>query len=110
VHVQVWHLEAGHHQTGARSVPLVHLRGADALGHGHQVGEQLVLGVEPLVDLLAGHHQRVTAGDGPDAEKGDRDVVGPDEPAGQLAGDDLGEERGHATSLSHAAAAISEGG
>ncbi len=62
---------------------------ADALGDGDPRWA-LVLGieVEPVVDLLDRHHQRVARPQRSDGEEGDAPVVAPHEPAGELAVDD----------------------
>ena len=56
--------------------------------------------VDPVVDLGARHHERVTGPQRRDREERDAHVVAPDERAGQLAVDDAGEDRGHRPSLS----------
>ena len=85
------HLEALDHEAHA-------LRGecgvhgpADGPGHRHEVGGQLLGEVDPRVDLLARDHQHVALGERLDGQERDALLVGPDETAGQLALDDLGE-------------------
>ena len=51
--------------------------------------------VGPLVDLEPRHDEGVARTDRVDREERDRVLVGPDEPRGQLAGDDAGEDGGH---------------
>ena len=96
VDVQVRDLEARDHQRHARRRPGVADHGADGARDRHDVLEQAVRGVEPLVDLLPRHHQHVSGPQGVDREEGDHPVVRPDETPRQLAVDDLREDGGHA--------------
>jgi hypothetical protein len=75
---------------------------ADALRHGHQVGGEVAVEVDPVVDLGDGHHEGVAAAERGDREEGHAVLVAPDEPAGQLTVDDAGEDRGHRRRLGSA--------
>ena len=62
-------------------------------GTGRQF--KAAFGVDPLVDLLARHDQRVAGSEWVDRQEPDGAVVGPDETPGQLTVDDLREEGAH---------------
>jgi hypothetical protein len=95
VEVDVGHLEAGDHQPDPGGGEGRHLRLADALGDAQQVGVEIGIEVEPVVDLLDRHHQGVAVPQRVDRQEGHAAVVAPHEAPGQLALDDLGEDRRH---------------
>ena len=66
---------------------------ADGLGHRHEVGGELGVEVDPVVDLGDGHHEGVAGRERVDRQEGHAAVVAPHEAAGELAVDDPGEER-----------------
>ncbi len=65
----------------------------------HQMIQQLGSEVEPVVDLLPRHDERVSRGEGLYCQERNALIVLIDETAGQFLVDDLGEERRHIDSL-----------
>ena len=96
VEVAVRHLESREHDADSLGLEAHHLRPADGLRRLGQVIEQGRLQVEPVVDLVARHDQRVTGPQRAVGQEDDAAVVLPDEARGQPAFDDLGEDRRHA--------------
>ena len=99
VQVQVVDLEPGDEQRGARRGPGLLLRLPDRLRDEHQVRQHVVGRLGELHDLVAGDHEHVAVGDRGDGAERDGDVVGPHEPAGDVPGDDLGEQGAHDATL-----------
>jgi hypothetical protein len=95
VQVGVGHLEAGDHHPDAGGGEGRLLGPAHGLGHPHAVGGQVGVEVDPVVDLLDGHHQGVAGRERGDGEERHHPVVPPHEPARELAVDDAGEDAGH---------------
>src|SRR6478609_1948818 len=102
VQVQVRHLEPGDQQRGARRVPRGLLRPADRLRDHGQVRQQVVVGLGERRHLGARHDQHVAVRDRGDGAERHGAVVGPDEPAGDVAVDDAREQGGHAAHGSEA--------
>src|SRR5438270_721896 len=72
------------------------------LGDGiTMTGEERGIEVDPVVDLLARHHQGVARAQRPVGEEDHATVVLPDEPCRQPAFDDLRKDRRHQTRGSH---------
>ncbi len=71
------------------------LGSADLVGHPRQVGHQVGVEVEPVVDLDHGDDQGVARLEWVDGQEGRAALVAPHKTAGQLAPDDLGEDGRH---------------
>jgi len=93
--VHVRNLEPRQHQPDAHRLEAGHLRLADRLRGGREVGEQIRVNIEPMVDLLARHHQGMSGAERAVGEECHALVVLPHKPRGQLAGDDAGEDARH---------------
>ena len=93
--VQVVDPVAGHDEPGPGRLEDAYLRGTDALGDHSQVRHYVVGRVHVGVDLDPRNHQDVPVGMRLNGGEGDADLVRPHETAGDLAGDDLGENRAH---------------
>jgi hypothetical protein len=99
VHVGVRDLLADHQHPDPAGPERLLQRRPDVLGHRPEVGVQIVGDVDPVVDRLDRHDQRVAGGQGGDREERHHSVVPPHEPPGELAVDDPGEDRGHVDAL-----------
>lgn len=76
-------------------VELFALGQPDEAGDPEDVSGDVGIQVDPLVDLRARHDHRVPELKGTDRQERDTDVIGPDEPTGDLAVDDACEQGGH---------------
>src|SRR5215469_5576455 len=82
----------------ARGAPKASLAAfADPLGDVHAVAQQRPVGIGPLVHFPPWHDQRVAGVERHDRQERDDLIIGIDEPARQLAGDDTGEHCSHRT-------------
>ena len=95
VDVAVRHLETGQHHADPLRLESRHLRAADRLRGFGEVAEQRGFEVDPVVDLLSRHNQRMARAKRAIGEKDDALFVFPNEPGRQAAFDDLGEDRRH---------------
>ena len=93
--VQVVDAVAGHNEPGPGHLEDAHLCGADALGDHGQVRHHVIGRVHVGVDLEPWDHEDVPVSVRLNGGEGDADLVRPHETAGDLAGDDLGENRAH---------------
>lgn len=96
VKVQVRDFHARDDQSGTRGAERFLGGDADRVGHAHEVVHQFRVGVGPLVYLGPRHDQGVAGIQRRDRQERDGLVVGVDEPSGQLAVDDPGEDGRHA--------------
>lgn len=71
------------------------LRLADRLGDHHEVSSEIGFQIEPVIDLVSGHHEGVTGAYRSDRHEGDAAVVSPHEASRDLTIDDAGEKRSH---------------
>lgn len=65
------------------------------LGGREEVSREVIRGVDPVIDFVAGDHEGMARADRGDGEEGDAAVILPDETAGNFSIDDAGEERSH---------------
>jgi hypothetical protein len=99
VDVRVGHLVAGDHDADPLGGERRPLREADDPGDLEQVGDELGVTVDPVVELGDRDDQRVAASERVDRHEHDAPVVAPDERAGDLAVDDPSEDRGHGRTI-----------
>src|SRR5689334_12032199 len=92
------------HADAAR-VPLRLLRLADVLRDLEEMRGELRRDVDPVVDLLARHDERVPRHERLDGEERDDAVVVPHEPSRDFTVDDAREQRRHAAASSYVAGA-----
>lgn len=71
------------------------LGSANDVAHSVQVLGELWGAIDPVIDLLPGHHQGVARCDRVDGHERNAVIVAPDKRAGDLAVDDPGEDGGH---------------
>jgi hypothetical protein len=95
VDVQVRYLEPGDDLAGPGRAEGFLLRVPDPLRDGHELVQELVTGVGPLIDLSARDHERVAGPQRRDRQERDDLIVFVDEASGELPVDDPREQRGH---------------
>jgi hypothetical protein len=96
VKVKVWHLEPCEQQADFRR-PIGELDcPADRVASRHQVVAERHIGVEPVIDLLPRHDQRVARTERLDRQEGDGALILPHETSRKRTFDDPREERRHA--------------
>ena len=93
------HLVADDEHSDPLAAERLLLRAPDPSAHGGEMGEQLLIGVDPMGDLLPRDDHDVTFGHRCHIEYGDADIVLVDEGAGNLSVDDLREQSGHVSFL-----------
>ncbi len=92
MHVGVRHLESGDYHTDPIGLELVPEHRAYRFCYGHQVGDQVIGKVRPVIDFLARHDQCVARIDRGNGQKRGNSIVLPDEPTGNVAVHDHGED------------------
>jgi len=95
VQMRVRHLFADDQHADALWLPLGLLRAADRLGDREEMRGERWFEVDPVVDLVARHHERVAGHHRRDGQERHRAIVLPHEPSRQLSGDDPTEDAGH---------------
>ena len=95
VDVEVWHFEASDHNADALWREHLLDRKPDSLGDGHQMGEEVVVDVEPVIDLDPRNDQRMTRGQGLDREERNAQLILVHESPREFSIDDAGEECRH---------------
>ncbi len=99
VHMQVRHLEPGNDEAGTGCVERGLLRGADVPCYHHEMGQQVVVRIGPLVDLIPRDDQRVSRPQWSDGEERDAAFITPDEPPRNLTLDNSAEQCRHDSPL-----------
>lgn len=99
------YLESGDHHSDPNGTkhPLLGL--ADGSRDAHQVSDEFVVCVEPVVDLCPRDHQRVAGSQRGNGEKRDTMVVLPYESCRDVAVDDPREQRCHGTNANESSVA-----
>jgi cardiolipin synthase len=97
----VGNLISGHDDSDSLTAVHDMLGASDGLSHGEQVGVELCVGIDPVVDLQDRHHQRVSIGHRVDRHERRTVGVAPDEVARKFPVDDAGEDGAHTSRFAH---------
>src|SRR3954451_21758481 len=95
VNVCVRHFVAGDDQADSFAVERPLLRLSDQMADREEVRREVVGGIDPVIDLLDRHDERVAAREWVDRHEHDAAIVAVDEAGWDLAVDDAGEDRRH---------------